>query len=220
MNIARMTGLIGILALASCMAVGCCDAEKTRITELSGQNADLTTQNQSLKDDLAAATVRNNELENQLAAKGPTQPMGPGKITETNTGATATGWEKGLTGDRLTVGTDVLFSPGQAKLTGAGQNALDKVASTLKSTYAGKTVRIYGYTDNDPIVKTKNLWMDNLDLSANRAMAVTRYLWGKGISRDRIETIAMGDTHSVASNAAKAGKAKNRRVEIIVIKSK
>jgi flagellar motor protein MotB len=79
-------------------------------------------------------------------------------------------------------------------------------------------VQVYGFTDNDPIVKTKKLWEDNLDLSANRAMMVTRELIRHGIAANRVETIAMGSTHPVASNSDKAGKAKNRRVEIVAIK--
>jgi outer membrane protein OmpA-like peptidoglycan-associated protein len=50
-------------------------------------------------------------------------------------------------------------------------------------------------------------------------MAVTRYLVVKGVKADSIETIAMGETHPLASNSG-AAKAKNRRVEIIVIKGK
>jgi chemotaxis protein MotB len=80
------------------------------------------------------------------------------------------------------------------------------------------TVRVMGYTDSDPIVKTKNLWKDNLDLSANRAMEVTRHLWSKGISAEHIETVAMGATHFMGPNTTKAGKAGNRRVEISVVK--
>jgi len=80
------------------------------------------------------------------------------------------------------------------------------------------TVRVMGYSDSDPIVKTKKLWKDNLDLSANRAMEVTRYLWSRGIPAERIETVGMGSTHFVQPNKTKAGKAANRRVEIHVVK--
>ncbi len=49
-------------------------------------------------------------------------------------------------------------------------------------------------------------------------MAVTRYLWSQGVPKDLLDATARGDTHFVAANSSKAGKAKNRRVEIIVIK--
>jgi chemotaxis protein MotB len=118
----------------------------------------------------------------------------------------------------VTVGADILFSSGKADLTSGGRAALDKIVGDLKSHYAGMTVRVYGHTDTEPIRKSKKLWQDNLDLSANRAMAVARYLVSKGISAKNVEVVAMGENHPVADNATAAGKAKNRRVEIVVLK--
>ena len=66
-------------------------------------------------------------------------------------------------------------------------------------------------------MKTKAKWDDNLDLSANRAMAVTRYLTGKGLDSAMIETVGMGAAQPVASNSSKDGKARNRRVEIYAV---
>jgi len=115
--------------------------------------------------------------------------------------------------------SDILFPSGQATLTKQGLTELDKAAAAIKARYAGLPVRVYGYTDTDPILKTKKLWQDNLDLSANRAMNVTRHLRSRGVPASMIETVAMGETRPVASNASTASKARNRRVEIIVIKS-
>lgn len=221
MNLAKAVGLVGLAILVSAFSVGCCDKEKSTIGQLTQENLDLSTQNEALRNDLNSAKDRENEMANELyaaqqAGKAVKAPTGVHPIG----GATAGGCERGLIGDRVTVGSDLLFAPGQAKLTDSGRRELDKIASALKSTYAGLPVRVYGYTDSDPVVKTRNLWTDNLDLSANRAMAVTRYLWSRGIAKDRIETVAMGETHFVGPNSSKAAKVKNRRVEIIVIKSK
>ena len=116
-----------------------------------------------------------------------------------------------------TLESDILFASGSATLTAAGQKALSEVAAKIKADYPGRIVRIYGHTDSDPIVKSKKLWADNLDLSANRAMAVARYMIDRGIPAERVEPVAMGATRPVASNDTKAGKARNRRVEIVVI---
>ena len=225
----KMSGLGAVLIALWLSAAGCCENEKNQIRQLSG---DLTTANNTLTEvraELASVKAREDDLLQQVAArdaeilklkgaagttKGPTtgEAAGGGKV--------ATGWEATTFGDKITVGSDILFAAGKAALTTAGHNALNKVVADLKSTYAGLPVRVYGFTDSDPIQKTKNLWQDNLDLSANRAMAVTRYLISKGVPADRIETIGMGATHPVASNAKPEGKAKNRRVEIFVIKSK
>ncbi|KKN68308.1 hypothetical protein LCGC14_0452640 [marine sediment metagenome] len=134
------------------------------------------------------------------------------------TGPTADGWTATPAGDKITVGSNILFSPGRAKLTDAGKRALNGIARDLTVTYSGRPVRVYGFTDGDPIRKTKKLWQDNLDLSANRAMAVTRHLIGQGVDTERLETIAMGPARPVASNSSAAGKARNRRVEIYAIR--
>ena len=130
----------------------------------------------------------------------------------------AAGWERIAVGDRIPLSSDVLFSPGSATLSDGGKAALDAVIGDLLTTYSGLPVRVYGHTDTDPIQRSAELWTDNLDLSANRAMAVTRYLIDKGVAADNVETIAMGATHPVATNSTTAGKAQNRRVEIVVIR--
>ena len=106
----------------------------------------------------------------------------------------------------------------KATLTTAGRGRLDGVVTMLRSRFAGLGVRVYGYTDSDPIKHSRKLWTDNLDLSANRAMAVTRYLRSKGLSAESIETVAMGATNPISSNSSATGKSKNRRVVIKVVR--
>ncbi len=221
-----LTALV-LLAALPLATVGCCKKEKEQIEALQVQYNDLANQNQDLRTQLSQAKTREGELLSQLDAKGlqlsakdadidrlealsKSQPIAP---------RTAGGqWDIGKYADRISVGSDILFASGRASLTSSGTDALDKIVADLKNKYPGLPVRVYGYTDSDPIKRTKKLWQDNLDLSANRSMAVTRYLNKQGIKADTIETIAMGATHFVASNTSKANKAKNRRVEIVVIK--
>ena len=222
MTLTRVGGLALALAALSLTAGGCCDKEKKQIQALQAQYNDLSSQNTDLRDQLSAARQRQSELLTQIDSKD-------GEISSLRTdlaakpaapeaGTAATGWQQTTIGDKITVGSDILFSSGRATLTTAGTQALAKIASDIKTSYAGLSVRVYGYTDSDPIKKTKNLWKDNIELSANRAMAVTRYLISKGIKAEAIETIGMGETHYVSSNTTKAAKSKNRRVEIFVIK--
>lgn len=103
-------------------------------------------------------------------------------------------------------------------LRSSGKRALGRITDELNGRYAGLPVRIYGYTDSDPIRRSKKFWKDNLDLSSNRAMAVVRYLISRGVPKENIESIGMGDSNPVASNSSKSGKSKNRRVEIVVVK--
>ena len=218
-----------VLTALSALAVGCCDNEKKQITYLSGENLKLSDQIKDLQDQLTAARTRESQLISQVDAKqtevdglrtevamakqratAPTPAPGGGR-TPLPPGAEVAVY-------KVTVGSDILFAAGKASLTAAGKARLGQIVSLLKSQYAGMGVRVYGYTDSDPIRKTKGMWADNLDLSANRAMAVTRYLISKGIRAADIETVGMGATHFVAGNSTKAGKAKNRRVLIMVVK--
>ena len=223
MRFTKVVIWVGALAMSSLFAVGCCDQEKAKINELTKDNDRLKGLLESTKTSLNNAQDQAATLQTQLDDKNREL------LAARNTGTkvvelppsnknTPEGWEKGLFGDRVTLGTDILFKAGEAKLTPEGKRKLDEIANTLNTTYKGMQVVVYGYTDNDPIRKTKDLWDDNLDLSAARAMAVTRYLWGKGLAKETLDATARGETRFAASNATKAGKTKNRRVEIVVIK--
>ncbi|HAU38007.1 MAG TPA: hypothetical protein DCX07_09870 [Phycisphaerales bacterium] len=222
----RLTNLAVLLSGVAFMAVGCCDKEKQQIQALYTEKNDLMNQTKDLRAQLAKAKAREAELISSLDGKDAMIAQMRTELDESKKkpaekpGKTGEGWERTAYGDRVTLGSDILFAAGKADLTAAGKSALNKIAADIKSTYAGLPVRVYGYTDGDPIVKSAKLWKDNLDLSANRAMAVTRHLRGLGVHADMIETIAMGETHPVADNKSSAGKTKNRRVEIIVIKAK
>ena len=88
---------------------------------------------------------------------------------------------------------------------------LDKVVAAVKKDYPGKKIRIQGHTDKDPIVRSTDKWIDNMDLSQNRAGAVARYLMLKGVDMKSIVTVGFGDTQP------KSTKAQSRRVEIVVV---
>jgi chemotaxis protein MotB len=86
----------------------------------------------------------------------------------------------------------------------------------LKEKYASKRIDVVGYTDSDPIQKSKDQWKDNWELSSERALSVARYLMDHGISGEQIRAIGCGPSRPVAPNTTAANKAKNRRVEIVV----
>ena len=71
-----------------------------------------------------------------------------------------------------------------------------------------------GHTDTDPIQKSG--WKDNWQLSSERALSVARYLVSHGVPEKQVRAVARGSTQPVASNSTATGKAKNRRVEIVV----
>jgi chemotaxis protein MotB len=113
----------------------------------------------------------------------------------------------------VTLPNAILFDSGKAELKGATSAELDHIYSVLQSKYAGKLIEVVGHTDTDPIKKSK--WQDNWELSAQRALTVMRYLMKKGISAENIKFAGRGPAQPIASNDTSAGKAKNRRVEIV-----
>lgn len=98
------------------------------------------------------------------------------------------------------------------ELSAKAKAQLDGIVSAIRSEHADSHVYVIGHTDNDPIRRTK--WKDNLELSSQRAMAVVRYLAGKGISQTHLLAAGSGEYSPLAPNTSSANKAKNRRVEI------
>ena len=114
----------------------------------------------------------------------------------------------------VTLPNAILFDSGKATLKKATISELDHIRSVLRDKYAGKQIDVVGHTDTDPIKKSK--WRDNWQLSAERALAVVGYLTKSGIAPDIVRAVGCGESRPVASNSSASGKAKNRRVEIVV----
>jgi chemotaxis protein MotB len=227
MNMKKTTFVgVALLGLVATIFAGGCTDYKAQSIKLQNQNDQLKVENDKLRDEKNNQENLNDELtlliqakETDIARKNEKIAQLEGELGKSpDVKITASGWERGTFGDKISVGSDVLFGSGRATLTKTGKNALSRIVRDIKNTYPNLPVKVYGYTDSDPIKKSKRKWKDNLDLSANRAMAVTRYLINHGVSKDNIETIAMGDSHFISSNKTRAGKAKNRRVDIMVVK--
>ncbi|MHC4477514.1 MAG: OmpA/MotB family protein [Planctomycetota bacterium] len=114
----------------------------------------------------------------------------------------------------VTLENKILFSPGKATLKKATSAELNHIESVLSREYRGRPIDVVGHTDTDPIKRSG--WKDNWELSAERALTVVRYLTKRGIPEEQIRAVGCGPARPVASNANRAGKAKNRRVEIVV----
>lgn len=84
--------------------------------------------------------------------------------------------------------------------------------ATILSAYPNSTVRVVGYTDNqgDPAA--------NKTLSEQRAATVKSELTRQGIPANRIESAGMGEANPVADNSTEAGRAQNRRTELVILK--
>jgi chemotaxis protein MotB len=111
----------------------------------------------------------------------------------------------------------ILFDSGEAEVKPAGLALLQKVIDILK-TVKDKAIRIEGHTDNVQISGTlTRKYPTNWELSAARAVNVTRYLQQQGIDPGVLSAVAYGEIHPVAGNDTEEGKARNRRIEIILV---
>ncbi len=112
------------------------------------------------------------------------------------------------------VAGDVLFDSGSVTLKPSAKKTLDQVARRINSDFAGNIVRVEGHTDSDPIKKQKGKYKDNEELSAERALAVERYLVGRGVPSSQIYAAAFGPANP------KGSKKESRRVEIVILNAR
>ena len=113
---------------------------------------------------------------------------------------------------------DLLFPSGGFQLSPAGQSELaTNIAPKLRNLQNAKVV-VYGYTDNLPVgAPLKRAGIENnIDLSSRRADNVVAYMTSQGVDPNIISAKGFGDTHPVAGNDTRDGRAKNRRIEIVL----
>ena len=105
----------------------------------------------------------------------------------------------------------VYFDTAKYNINPASQQTLDKLASVLRE-YPDTDVLVVGHTDS---VGAEEM---NMNLSKNRAQAVTNYfVQVKGLSPSRFTTNWFGETAPIADNSTAAGRAKNRRVNLAIV---
>ncbi len=119
----------------------------------------------------------------------------------------------------IRVGDKVLFDSGSDQLRRQGQQVLSLIAQTLQS-FGDREIRIEGHSDNKPITSPtiRKRFPTNWELSSARATAAVRYLVDHGdLSPENLRAVGVGEFQPVASNETVSGRAKNRRIEIIVM---
>lgn len=121
--------------------------------------------------------------------------------------------ERGLT---IHLMEGAFFDTGKAELKPNSKHILDSLAEKLK--LIDKQIRIEGHTDNDPIHTSK--FPSNWELSAARAVTVVRYFIEKhGFSPQKLSATGYGEYRPLMPNTSKENKAKNRRVDIVILKT-
>ena len=106
----------------------------------------------------------------------------------------------------------LLFSSGSATLESHGAPLLSKIAALLNVDHV-HPIAVEGNTDNVPISGT---FPSNWELSTARASSVVRFMIARGVDPQRLSAIGYADQHPIATNSTPAGRALNRRVEIVL----
>lgn len=192
------------------------EAERARSAQLEREASQAIANEQ-------AAIRRAQELQDRLdrqggAASDPRLGAAEEKVAELNgKGYKAVVNQDGDVAIRLS--SDVTFGSGKSELTKSGMDTLRRLAPELSSgDFASYAVRVEGHTDNEPLKKTKHIYGDNRGLGSARANAVTQFLEREmGIEPSRIEAVSLGENSPIAENSTKEGRAKNRRVEIVLV---
>ncbi len=116
---------------------------------------------------------------------------------------------------KITIATPILFDTGDAKLKPRALPLLEKLSELFKNN--DNYIRVEGHTDNMPINTEK--YPSNWELSSARAISVIKaFVNNFMITPTRFEALGYGEYKPAAKNDTKAGRARNRRVEIKIIK--
>ena len=127
----------------------------------------------------------------------------------------------GLQAVKVTFDSGILFATGSSTLSATAKNSLTNFANVLKQN-TDCDVAVQGYTDNAGWKGStaEQSAQKNLNLSQQRAQAVTTYLQSLGVSSSQIRsTMGYGEDNPVADNSTAAGREQNRRVEVYMYAS-
>jgi flagellar motor protein MotB len=121
-----------------------------------------------------------------------------------------------LDNGRIGISGSVLFPVNSDQLRPEGRLLLKSLVHPLKVYLGerGEMLMVSGFTDDKPVSERNRHFTDNLELSAQRALTVTRALIEEGMPAAQVFAAAFGAEQPVASNADEKGRALNRRVEM------
>lgn len=121
-------------------------------------------------------------------------------------------------GIRISFDSRLLFGPGESTLQPYAYKFLDKVATRLKK-FDNRRIHVEGHSDNQPIASAR--FPSNWELSSARSSSVVRFFIGRHqFNPASLVAVGYGDTQPVSNNATAEGRARNRRVDIIIYNEK
>ena len=121
---------------------------------------------------------------------------------------------------RLTVNIldRILFDSGEAAVKPEGEKVLQQIATVLAQ-FPKRQINVVGHTDNIPIrAGSRGQYATNWELSTARATAALRMLSERaGVDPRRLAAVGYGEFHPLADNSTPEGRAKNRRIALVVL---
>jgi flagellar motor protein MotB len=202
------------------------DSQDRVIQELTRKNDDLVARTNVNETELMALRAENDALRGSARAGNRMDDVAA-KLAQLEQDLSRMGGESGgfqakphQDGVAIEVAEILLFQPGKADLRAEGEALLKKLAARLASTT--EPIRVEGHTDGTPVVQTRDLYpMGNLELSGRRALVVANFLiTGGGLPADRVSYAGFGMHRPVLANAKGEDMARNRRVEIVLLRTK
>ena len=189
------------------------DILSKNISELRQQVAELKVENSTLSDVITELQKAKEEKVKEVS--GTYEQLLANMKNEIAKGQVTISELKG----KLTVNMEaaILFDSGKADVKPEGLDILNKMVETLKNV-RDKAIRIEGHTDNIQITGALvRTFPTNWELSAARAINVTRFLQEQGIDPVNLSAAAFAEHKPVADNSVKEERAKNRRIEITLV---
>ncbi|MDD2734538.1 MAG: OmpA family protein [Desulfuromonadaceae bacterium] len=189
------------------------DVLSKNISEMRQQVAELKVENSKLNDDISELQKAKEEKVKEVS--GTYEQLLANMKSEIAQGQVTISELKG----KLTVNMEaaILFDSGKADVKPEGLDILGKMVETLKNV-KDKAIRIEGHTDNVQIAGAlSRTFPTNWELSAARAINVSKYLQEQGIDPGNLSAAAFAEHKPVADNGTKEGRAKNRRIEITLV---
>lgn len=188
----------------------------------SGVIANLTDENQRLRDQLSQSMQSMRDLENRLGGLelgrlDPTTDRALANLARQFPDLIVYDADRGM----LRFSSDLTFGSGSDQVQPAGADALGRLATVLTSNEAqGYDIVIVGHTDSQRIgAATAQRHPTNMHLSAHRAISVRRVLGDRGVAWERIQAAGWGEHRPSVPNNPTGGTAENRRVEIFLVPS-
>ena len=195
--------------LLAVVGTGCAKQHKERIALLEQVNRNLTDRVNALGADLDASKRDREGLNRQLEeSAGNLAAMQSELIERPMALEAAPGWTPVPGGAMIAIEGGVLFAPGKTTVRKEARRTLDAVVSAIQGEYAAKDILVIGHTDNLPIKKSG--WLDNFQLSTERALAVVRYLKDHGVPAERLIASGCGENRPRVANSTNANRASNR----------